>query len=230
MLGNLETRLAAIVSDGVAARTHLTVGIAPLAAPAAGEGRVTLALDAFTPETGFAPSITEILNPDASPTSRRVLSMQFRGTLDFLMRPAADNAAARDDARTLLLEDMSTVAHLLADPQAQSGGAFATAGPDRGFRVLRFGLSGGTAPGGLDAGGAYSGRLTVHGDAQVWPVQPPSDEGVIDSIDRTIVPLPLTLQVADPTVQPGGSTTVSVALGPMRRVVDDSGVRAPLEL
>lgn len=229
MLGKLEAKLAAIVSDHVAARTHLTVGIAPAGPPAAGKGVVTLALAEITPQTGFSPLDTDMVEGTGASRSRRVLPVGFRAVFDFRAKPAGNSPPARTAARTLLLEDMSAVAFLLADPSLQTGAAFAVAAADPGFRVLRFGIvAGTTVPGAADDG--LSGQLVAQGEAQVWPVGVQRDEGVIEAIDRVIAPLPVTIQVAPPVVRPDKETRVTCDLGPLARLDAATGAPAPIEL
>ena len=204
MLGNLEARLVGIVRAGIAARAHLTVGVGPLDPPAAGRGNVALALSTIAPDIGFAPFETDAVGPADKPQARRVLPLQFRAEIDFVARPAADSVAARTAARTLLLEDMSAVAYLLADPAVQTGAAFADGNADPGFRVLRFGLVAGTAPPAIVDNG-YSGQLVVQGHAQLWPIGVASDEGVIAEIDQIVLAVPTAAKVADVDVRPGGT-------------------------
>lgn len=177
MLGDLEARLAAIVAAGVTDRADLTVGAGPPLD--AGAGQVAIALGSFTPTSGFSPGYTTILDPTTAPKTRRFLPVRLNATLTFLRRPSADNDAARGSARTALLEDISAVAHLLADPSVGNGDAFATGGSDQGFRVWRSALVGGTPSAAPNAAGDLTGSLTLELDAEIWPALPPSDEGVI---------------------------------------------------
>ncbi|OEO32844.1 hypothetical protein VW23_009450 [Devosia insulae DS-56] len=180
MLGDLEARLAAIVA-GVTGRPDLTVGAGPPLVPGAGEGRVAIALSSFTPTSGFSPGYTTILDPTTAPKSRRVLPVRLNATLAFLRRPSDDgDDDARNAARAKLLEDISAVAHLLADPSVGNGDAFATGGSDQGFRVWRSALTGGTSTAAPNAAGDLTGSLTLELDAEIWPaLPPPSDEGLI---------------------------------------------------
>jgi hypothetical protein len=229
MLGTLETRLAAILSDRLAAHTHLTVGIAPLAPPAAGKGIVALSVTGITPRTGFSPFDTSIVGTAAAPRSRRVLPVEFTATLDLRAKPAAAGEPARIAARARLLEDISAAAFALADPELQTGAAFATAGSDQGFQVLRFGLVTGTAAPG-SAGDDLSGQIVLRGEAQLWPVGEERDEGVIERIDRLIAPLPLIMRVAPAGVRPDSEARIEFDLGGLRRRGSASGTPEPAEL
>ena len=230
MLGDLERKLAAVVADGVAARTHLAVGIAPLDAPDLGKGTITVGLSEVAPDPGFAPSKLEVGGTAASPNSRRVLPLGFKAALSFILRPAADTAAAHGDARALMLEDMAAVAHLLSDPGMNTGGGFAIAAPDPGFSVQEFALDSGAIQSGLQSGN-YAGQLHYRGRAEVWPTGAQSPEGVIQAVDPLIVPLPLGLRVADAGVRPGGSTTVTVDAPQAQRIgATVSGPRAVVRL
>ncbi len=230
MLGTLEARLAAVVSDGVSSRAHLTVGIAPLGQPGVGKGDVIVALSSFVPETGFVPHTSHALGAPAAPQSRRILPLRFDMLIQFRMRPASASETARADARTLLLEDMSAVAYLLAEPSLQNGTGLAAADPDPGFRVLSFALASATAPADV-TDGCYAGQLVMRGDAQVWPAGVATDEGVIETIDRVIEPLPIAFRTAHATVRPGMSTTMTAVLGSLWRLVDAAnGQRGPADL
>jgi hypothetical protein len=219
MFGDLESKLAAIVADRVAARTHLTVGVTPVDPPATGRGTVSVGLSDVTSDQGFAPKIKALSGPTATPQSRRVLPVRFRAAIAFTSRPATDTAADRATARALLLEDMSAVAHALADPGLTDGSGFVTAAPDPGFQVKEFLLANGTIKPVLDAG-TFTGELICAGIADVWPVGTLAAEAVIDAVDPAIVPLPLALRVADAGVAPGGATTVTIATAFPRRLTD----------
>jgi hypothetical protein len=222
VLGDLERKLAAIVADGVAARTHLEVGIAPVDPPAAGRGTISIGLSDLSPDPGFAPSRVEFGGTSASPTSRRVLPLAFKAGLSFILRPAADTGPARGDARALILEDMAAVAHLLADPVINIGTGFAIAAPDPGFSVQAFALDAGSIQPDLDEG-HYAGRLDYFGRAEIWPVGVLAGEGVILAVDPLIVPLPVEMRVADAGVRPGGSTTITVDAPRRQRLAGPGG-------
>lgn len=209
MLGDLERKLAAIVADGVAARTHLAVSTAPADPPATGRGTIGVGLSDLSPDLGFAPANVEIGGIPASPKSRRVLPLAFKARLAFALRPAANTPAARGDARALMLEDIAVVAHLLADPPVIVGTAFGVAAPDPGFSVQAFALEAGSIDAELNQG-LYAGFLDYRGRAEFWPAGVASDEGVIAAVDPFIVPLPIAMRVADAGLRPGGSTTVTV--------------------
>lgn len=230
MLGDLERKLAAIVADGVATRTHLAVGIAPVDPPETGRGTITVGLAEVTPDAGFAPAFQEIGGTSGAPQSRRVLPLLFKAGLAFIQRPATDTPAGRGEARALLLEDMATVAHLLAAPALNTGSGFTITAPDPGFSVQAFGLATGTVQPAMEAG-HYAGRLDYRGRAEVWPVGVQSPEGVILAVDPVVVPLPVTMVVGDPGVRPGGSTTVTVDAPQAHRLVNSLGdARVPLKL
>jgi hypothetical protein len=230
VLGDLERKLAAIVADGVASRTHLAVGIAPVDPPAVGRGTISIGLSDLSPDAGFAPSRMEFAGTPASPTRRRVLPMAFKAGLSFIMRPATDTAAGHGDARALMLEDMAAVAYLLADPAMNTGSGFATATPDPGFSVQAFALNAGSIQPNLDAD-HYTGQLDYLGRAEIWPAGVQGPEGVILAVDPLIVPLPVEMRVADAGVRPGGSTTVTVAAPQRQRLAGPGGAaRAAVRL
>lgn len=227
MLGDIERRLAALVADGVATRTHLTVGLPPLDPPAAGQGTVSVSLSEITPGAGFVPSDIALVGPADKPQSRRVLPLGFKADLAFAQSPAADTAVARADARTLMLEDVSVVAHLLADPALRSGTGFATAAPDPGFQVQSFQLDTSTI---IAVADPFAASLAYRGQVQVWPVGMAGDEGVIGIIDTVIVPLPLTIDVRPGGVRPNAQTILRVAAPAATRLADAAGTRIALRV
>ena len=219
MLGDLERKIASVVADSVTTHTHLAVGVAPMDLPAAGRGTVAVSLSALTPQTGFAPAdITVVMAADKA-QSRRILPLHFKAIIAFFQRPAAENAAAGADARALMLEDISTVAHTLGDPTFLAGTAFEIAAPDPGFRVLHFQLETGTILAGTDSG-HYTGALGYEGRADVWPAGVQADQGVVRTLDTIIAPLPLAFTVQPERVRPGAATTVTAAAPGGRRLTD----------
>jgi hypothetical protein len=229
MLGDIERKLASLVADAVAARTHLVVDVTPLDPPAAGKGTVAVGLSDVTANPGFVPS--EVATTTTSPIqSRRILPLQLKAGIDFALRPAGSGATARADARALMLEDMSTVAHALADPALRNGSGFAGAGPDLGFRVQLLQLESGKVSPTIDAG-LLTGTLAYRMQVDIWPPGPMTDEGIMRAIDPLIAPLPLAMIVADAAVRSGGTTTVKIAAPANRRLVDPAtGARAGLRL
>lgn len=228
MLADLERKLGAILSSGLATRTHLDLASGAAATPAAGRGTIGIAIGEIAPQPGFTPHDMMLTGLPDSPRSRRVLPIGFVARLSFRMRPAADTVVALSDARALMLEDVSTAAHLLGDPAIGDGSAFAVAAPDPGFDVRTMALDGGEVVPGLNDG-LLSASLAYRGEARVWPVGVTQPEGVIDAVDPIIVPLPLLLAVADGTVRPGAETRVRGSLGQIRRVAGD-GTSAPSDI
>lgn len=213
MLARLESKLAALVAE----HTGLPVGIGALDPPGQGSRALGVAVAGFAPETGFAPYDTAFIEVGGSPRSRRVVPLGFEAVIDLRSRPAAATAPARDAARAALLEDMSSVAFLLGDPDLQTGRSFAGAEEDDGFRVLSFRLAAATAAPGL-VEDDFAGRVQARGQALIWPVGTSREEGVIAAIDRVLAPLPVPVLIKDRGLRPGQTTTVTLELGTLERM------------
>lgn len=225
MLGDLERKLAAIVSDAVATRAHLSVATTPLAAPQPGQSTAQVTLAEITPTPGFPPFDRLDAGSAAAPARRRVLPVGFAATFAFATRPAAETPAARADARALLLEDVSAVAHALADAPAGDGGVFVVAAPDPGFSVRRFLLDGGLLS---PPDAPFTATLRFRGEAMVWPVGESEPEGVIAEVEPLLVALPVTLRAPEGGLRPGGEGVVRLALGRALRTV--AGAREASDL
>lgn len=188
MLHALEARLTAVVAAALTGRTGLTVrGAGAPPAPTAGTGALHIGLAELTMENGFESGLRTVTSGPAGPVSRRVLPLRFAARLDFARRPATDD----DDARLLLLEDLSLAGYLLSAPEFRSGAAFAPDDPDTdtGFEVHGFDLGAGTlAP--LPADGLLRGTLTGSGRAIVWPPIPASPEGEILDVGSAVTLIP----------------------------------------
>lgn len=225
MLGDLERKLAAIVSDAVTTRTHLSVATTPQAAPQPGRTTALVTLSDISPAPGFPPFDRLDTSGNGGAARRRVLPVRFDAAIAFVTRPVADTPAARADGRALLLEDVSAVAHALADAPAGDGGVFAVAAPDPGFLVQRFSFEGG---GLLSADAPFAASLRFRGDALVWPVGAPEPEGVIAEVEPLLVALPVTLRAPETPLRPGAEGVVRLALG--RALRTEGGTRGPSDL
>ena len=233
MLGAIERKLAAILGDGLAARTHLSVvegpaGSASPADPAPGRGLLVVGLAAFDSVTRFGPDVDI---PDAGKLRprRRGLPLDFRAQLDFLQTPPDATDLARADARALQLDDLSLAAHLLAGPDVQSGQAFEAAG-DAGYRVVRLAVERASLTQ-LPTRAALTASLECRGEAVIWPPGAVGAGRLIAAVDRVLEPLPVRIDVSDRLVRAGGSTTLTVRSVGGRRLVDPtSGQTAPLAL
>lgn len=229
MLGDLENKLAALVSDILSGRGHVSVGLTVLGEPLPGKANVTVSLIEAKPDPGFRLHDIAMTGAVGQPKSRRVLPLQFEGRIDFAHSPAQDTAVGRDAAHSLCLEDLSIVAHALADPAWRSGETLAGSAPDPGFRVLGF------WPAQASLVSAVSGRigasLAFAGQAEVWPVGVTHDEGTIAATDTAIIALPLLLAVARASLPPSGETTITIPVGRVQRLRDPaSGNRARAKL
>lgn len=212
MIGRLENKLAALVSDAVG----LGVGIGSLEAPAAGQHSLAAAVTSIVAAPGFVPNETAAVGGAAPPRSHRVLPVQFEAVIEVRSRPAGADAPARGAARGALSGLVSTIAYRFADPDMQTGSDFATAEPDPGFRVLSFGLVSATVPSGL-ADGTFSGQILARGRALLWPPGADDEDGVIDSIERVLVPLPVAMRVPEHGLVPGATAEIVVELGAFKR-------------
>jgi hypothetical protein len=228
MLDTIEQKLTSILGDDLAARAHLDVIQAPLkAAPVAGRGSLVVSV----PEWTSSPLFEREQFAFNGARSRRVQPINFAARVDYLLRPAGNNAVQLATARELLLADVSLVSHGLARQTIHNGRDFAVADPDPGFRVLSFALTRAAVVRDLDAGGLMSAQLSYDGSAEIWPVGVTQDEGQILAIDTVSVALPLTLTAASPVLRAGGGTRIDARSLPDTRLgTSDPATRAPLRL
>src|SRR5262245_60934960 len=96
--------------------------------PSAGRVTLRLAVESIMPESGFERDVIALSGPADAPLTRRVLPIRFVATGHFTARPASATAADRTAARTLLLGDLSAVAHALAAPAFLAGAGFDAVG------------------------------------------------------------------------------------------------------
>jgi hypothetical protein len=186
MLHELERKLTALVGDGLVDRTHLSVVQAPSAVLPLdpGQGAVRVGLAEVRPLVGFERSQVAFGGAADGPTSRRVLPLRFRASLEFLLRPGVGSDAV-PDGRALLLEDISLVGHNLAAPAVRDGSAFRTAGPDQGFEVRSFELEQCDVEPTFEAN-TLRGELVYGGEVAIWPPTPATDEGTISRAETTV--------------------------------------------
>jgi hypothetical protein len=218
MLSQIESKLTSLVADGLTERTHLTVLQAPGPAPALdpGRGAVLISLTELAQTGGFEPAQFAV----SAASSRRVLPIRFDARVEFFMRPMA-GAPGLAAARTLLLDDMSSVSHDLGQVGFASGQLFDIETPDPGFRVRSLRLEAGEIA--RDVGDQkLSGVLRYQGTGEIWPPLVSQPEGVIRAIDTVIAPLPLELSFAAPSavVRQGQSATVRVRSLPTQRLLE----------
>jgi hypothetical protein len=214
VLDGLERKLVAVVGDAMAGRSHLDVVqlAGPGDEPAAGRVAVRVGVESVSPETGFDRDVIALSGPKEAPLSRRVLPVRFTAAARFAARPEGTAATQRAAARTLLLGDVSAVAHALAAAPFLAGAAFDSAG-DPGFEVTAFSLAGGDldpVPTEGTVEGLLAATVRWDGRARVWPISPPEPEGVVRGVDVELVPVPLALSTRDPVVRQGGSTIVTI--------------------
>jgi hypothetical protein len=228
MLNAFELRLTALIADRMSQRTHLSVMGSPVpqAAPAAGKGRIVVAVGELTPCNGFRPEVMR--ERTAPPESKRVLGLQGTVHLVFQMQPASNSATDVADARTLMLEDISLVSHALADDAVSAGTAFDD-GTDAGFRVLSFLLNNGNGvSGALPV--PLSGELLYSCLAEIWPPVAPQPTGTIGGISTVITPLPLHGTGVEQVVQAGKPVVLRVNSLPKQRPAAAGQPAVPLSL
>jgi hypothetical protein len=212
MLPRLENKLAALVSDA----TGLAVGVGSLERPAAGQNSLAAAVTMLAAEPGFVPADELVEEGQGAPRKRRILPVRFEATVDIRSSPESPDAAGRGAARAALAGLVSTIGFLFTDADLQTGAGFRTSEADPGFQVLSFGLVSASAPSGL-ADGSFAGQVIGSGQALLWPPGISSEEGVIDAIERIVAPLPMSVKVADPALQPGKETAIALELGAIQR-------------
>lgn len=211
MLGEIERKLTAILGDGLADRTHLTVVEGSSAPPGSGKEVVQVLVAGFTP-TGFFDRDQFSIGqtpPVASAPVRRILTVELSTRVTFMISPQDGTAASLTAARGLLLDDVSLTAHLLADPSVRDGSAFLTNAPDPGFEVRSFALDNGTLPpdGAADV---LSAELLYRGEAAIWPPGVAGSQGKIAAVDPISFALPIDTKVDDLSVRAGSGTRVRV--------------------
>lgn len=227
MLHELERKLTAVVGEALAARPQVDVvqatGEAP--APPVGRGRVAVGLSALTAAPAFASGLLRDAAPPAAGAgeSPRVVPVAFEASLLFGRRAAAATPAALGEARTLLLEDASIVAHALGADGVSTGTAFVSAAPDPGFEVRAFGLAAG-ALALVREDQTLRASLTYAGHGVVWPPAVAGPADTIVQVEPLTEPLPLAIEADDRVVVAGGSTTIRVRSGAATR-----GPRAPAQ-
>jgi hypothetical protein len=231
MLAAIERKLAAIVGDGLAARTHLSVVAAPAGAgdPPQGRGIVVVAVALADAVGRFERDFVGV-DVGGSLPRRRVLPIAFTAHLDFFLTPQAGVTTGQADARVLQLDDVSLTAHLLSAAEVRSGQAFVAAAADPGYRVLRFGV-GQASLTQLPARAALTASLECSAEAEIWPPGVASPEGVITQVDRVLEALPLRVDVDDPVVRGGRSTNLRLRSFTGKRLVSlATGDTTPLTL
>jgi hypothetical protein len=215
MLKALERRIVAILADTVTARTHLTVaaGPPPAAGLAAGNGRIVARIAELASKPAFISDATRELRE--VPATRRILRLATTVRVVFQLRPATAAAADVDDARNLLLEDMSIVSHALADQPIASGDAFDVP-DDEGFRVLGFVLDRGS--GTLDAGSdPLSGELQYACDVEIWPPAATDAASLVAGISTVITTVPVDGMSAERVVSAGRAVAIDLSSLPIQR-------------
>jgi hypothetical protein len=211
VLSELEGKLVALVGDAFKGRAEVAVVEATgKTAPAApGAGLVRVGLSTLEPEASFLPGEQAISTGNGGAKRRRVLALRFTATLELSRQPADTTAGATVAARKLLLDDMATAGHALADPLVRTGAAFAAQGPDQGFGVRGLELVTGTVAA-EPVAGLVAGTLAYSGQADIWPVGVAEDAGLIAVVDPVALALPLEINADDPVVAVGGGTTIRI--------------------
>ena len=207
MLFALESRLAALLGDALATRTHLTVEQSPFSAAelAVGKGSLRIAVVQVGPELGFERD-SQVFE---SGQRKRVMQVQFQASLQEQVRPSSTTAEAQAAARQLFLEDVSLTLHRLDADDVRNGAAFKVALPDPGFKVRAFQLRQAQTTAELQDG-VLSGTLAYDGHTLLWPPEPGEPTGVIDAVATTTVALPLQAPSGPTVVFAGASVNLTV--------------------
>src|ERR1051326_300043 len=211
MLGAIERKLTALIGDGLAARTHLSVVRAPgsTTAIAAAHGRLMVSVAEAVPREAFKRDFVTNLEAGGAPASRRVLPLAFRARLDLRHLPAGNSDLELADARSLLLDDIALTAHLLSADTVRSGKGFANGAADPGYRVLSLELDKAVVDRDL-TNQLLTAAVEYLGTAEIWPPGVVQAEGAIASVETVVAPLPIELQPVHGQVAQGGSTQVKV--------------------
>lgn len=231
MLAAIERKLAAILGDGLAARTHLSVLAAPAGAadPPPGRGIVVVGVRAADTVARFERDVIGVDVGGALPR-RRVLPVDFTAQLDFYHTPQAGVDTGPSDARALQLDDVSLAAHLLSGPDVRGGQSFVPSVADAGYRVLRFGV-GQVSLVQLPTRLALTASLQCAGEAEIWPPGVASPEGVIARVDQVVEALPVHIDIDAAVVRTGGTTNVRLRSLAGKRLADPAtGATTPLAL
>jgi hypothetical protein len=232
MLSGLEGKLTAIVGDGLSTRTHLTVLQAPNAVDnlAAGKGAVRISISDLLPQSIFERDHFTFTGSAGAQSSRRILPLQITANIDFQLKPASVTPGGLASGRTLLLDDMALVGHLLETEVVHSGGIFKTAGADSGFQVRSFDLGKGTISNEL-VDGLLRGSLSYQGMVEIWPPGLSTPEGEMKAIERVIAPLPINVSAAKASVRVGEVANIHIGSIKGNRLLDlPGGNREALKL
>jgi hypothetical protein len=225
MLGALEQRLLGLVTDALAGRDHLAIGpTGPPTDPAPGEGAVRVGLAALSPVAGFEPR-SRAAPPGTDETRQmRPLRLAFEAAIDVSQRPADGGDDALIAARRRCLDDLSTIGHALDASELRYGEAFIDGQDDPGYLVTEFHLASGDVPD-VGADGVVRGRWVFAGTADVWPPGGAEDVGVMATVTLFGAAQPMAIDLDDPAVAVGGTTTVHVrGLAPRRQRVGAAAV------
>lgn len=236
MLGDVESRIAAIVGNGVVTRTHLKVVQPPQGAeqPAAGADFLRVSVSTIGPDRKFEREHFQLSSTEETPTQRRVVPVAISAKLEFRLHPVLPDTGnagpALLAARTLLLEDISAVAHLLSANNIRTGDAFAPAAGDPGFRIRSFELvNGQVVPELVDD--LLSGRLEYEVGVEIWPSVSAEELGRIDAVDSLILPQPYPITTDRPAVPVGETARIRiVGISQQRLAQVDAGTREPVDL
>lgn len=227
MLAAIESRLAAIVGDGLATRSHTAVIRPPGSGELAeGAGMVIVSLVEAAADAAFEIGKKAVIQSGAGPRGRRVVPVSFRAAVDVSVRPEGDDDPGT--ARTLALDDLALVLHLLDASDVRNGKAFASDAQDPGYEVHAFSFDKASFMRDL-AAGAVSCRLDYSGRGSIWPPGVTGPEGEIRIVDTLLASLPVAMGVRDPIVSAGGTTEVRVLTKAATRLIA-GGTRGPIRL
>jgi hypothetical protein len=223
MLAAIESKLAGLVGDGLAARPHLSVQVAPGGSEPASDGKgiVIVSVSGVLPRESFERGFHSAVSASAS---RRVLPVNFQARLDFHQRPAGPKDSDLFAARSLLLDDVSLTAHLLAAEDVRTGKAFAGAAPDPGYRVLSFALDNAVLDRDLTTQ-SLTAAIVYRGDAEIWPPGVTQPESAIVAPELVLAAQPIAIRPPAQPVRQGETAELRVGSLP-----PTTSTRGPLQL
>ncbi len=218
MLGSLESKLTAEVAEALAGRNAVAVATAPLplTVPAAGQRSVRVSLEEVLPGSTFESERATFSGESPDLRARRVVELGFTARVRETARPDLQEALQINQARQLLMEDLSLVVHALDGPAYRNGRELAGSADDPGYEVLEFRLSkGGMRPELIE--NCVTGELEYRGKARIWPPGVSEAGEEIRVIDTVLESMPVEIRAAQPVLRPGTQTIVRVRLLSRRR-------------
>ena len=223
MLAAIENRLAALIGNGLASRTHTHVVRTAGPNPDPGKGRVLVTLSGVDEDPSFPVDLFSLGQgtPLKAPV-QRVVKVRLHAQVDVTVTPVTAADSDAQAARDLALDDCATIIYVLHQEDVYSGKAFVTADADPGYTVHSFVFEK------VTMNGAAAASVLFSGTSDIWPAGSTADGGMIAALDRILVPLPIKIAVDQAALVAGGATPVRVpSFAPTRLA---AGARTPASL